>query len=128
MLALAWRKGGFLKEESKGRFLVNAWLRIMSGHGANPIFFNKENKDWTSITLTNPPRPTYPPPPPPHPHPLTLLKVDVICVSSLSVLHCFCKTLKLIIHNLLYKYLTTEKIYTLNSLVFKDAIQQSTQL
>ena len=67
MLALAWRIGGFLKEESKGRFLVNAWLRIMSGHGANPIFFNKENKDWTSITLTNPPRPTYPPP---HPTPI----------------------------------------------------------
>ena len=68
MLALAWRKGGFLKEESKGRFLVNAWLRIMSGHGANPIFFNKENKDWTSITLTNPPPPTYSPPSPPTPH------------------------------------------------------------
>ena len=69
MLALALRIGGFLKEESKGRFLVNAWLRIMSGHGANPIFFNKENKDWTSITLTNPPRPTYrPPTPPPSPH------------------------------------------------------------
>ena len=31
----------------------------MSGHGANPIFFNKKNKDWTSRTLANPP--------PPHP-------------------------------------------------------------
>ena len=25
----------------------------MSGHGANPIFFNKRNKDWTSITFSN---------------------------------------------------------------------------
>ena len=24
------------------------------GHGANPIFFNKTNKDWTSRTLTTP--------------------------------------------------------------------------
>ena len=44
----------------------------MSGHGANPIFFNKKNKDWTSRTLANPPSPTsdnisflpYPPTPP----------------------------------------------------------------
>ena len=28
---------------------------MISGHGANPIFFNKENKDWTSRTLANPP-------------------------------------------------------------------------
>ena len=28
---------------------------MMSGHGANPIFFNKKNKDWTSRTLANPP-------------------------------------------------------------------------
>ena len=26
----------------------------MSGHGANPIFFNKKNKDWTSKTIVNP--------------------------------------------------------------------------
>ena len=29
----------------------------MSGHGANPVFF-KENKDWMSRTLVNPPPPT----------------------------------------------------------------------
>ena len=23
----------------------------MSGHGANPVFFNEKNKDWTSRTL-----------------------------------------------------------------------------
>ena len=28
---------------------------MMSGHGENPIFFNKKNKDWTSRTLRNPP-------------------------------------------------------------------------
>ena len=26
----------------------------MSGHGVNPIFLNKGNKDWTSRTLANP--------------------------------------------------------------------------
>ena len=26
----------------------------MSGHGTNPISFNKNNKDWTSKTLANP--------------------------------------------------------------------------
>ena len=31
----------------------------MSGHGANPIFFNKKDKDWTSRTFVNP----LPPPP-----------------------------------------------------------------
>ena len=31
---------------------------MMSGHGANPIFFNKKNKDWMSRTLANPPPPT----------------------------------------------------------------------
>ena len=57
----------------------------MSVHGANPIFFNKKNKDWTSRTLANqPPHPptsdslTHPPPPP-------LLKLDVICVSPLTL-------------------------------------------
>ena len=30
----------------------------MSGDGANPIFFNEKNKDWTSRTLANSP-PTY---------------------------------------------------------------------
>ena len=28
---------------------------MISGHGANPIFFNKKNKDWTFRTLANPP-------------------------------------------------------------------------
>ena len=27
---------------------------MMSGHGANPIFFNKKNKDWKSRTLATP--------------------------------------------------------------------------
>ena len=57
----------------------------MSGHGANPIFFNKKNKDWTSRTLT-------PPLPPtsdnisflPHPHHPRPFKMDVICVSLLT--------------------------------------------
>ena len=31
---------------------------MMSGHGANTIFFNKKNRDWTSRTLANPPPPT----------------------------------------------------------------------
>ena len=30
----------------------------MFGHGANSIFFNRKNKDWTSRTLANPPPPT----------------------------------------------------------------------
>ena len=48
---------------------------MMSGHGANLIFFNKKNKDWTSRALANPHPPTsdnisflpYPSPPPPTP-------------------------------------------------------------
>ena len=31
---------------------------MVSGYGANPIFFNKKNKDWTSRTLANPSPPT----------------------------------------------------------------------
>ena len=27
----------------------------MPGHGADPIFFNEKNRDWTSTTLANPP-------------------------------------------------------------------------
>ena len=34
--------------------LLSFWLSIMSAHGANPIFFNKKNKDWTSRTLATP--------------------------------------------------------------------------
>ena len=58
---------------------------MMSGHGANLIFLNNNNKkDWTSRTLANPPPPKsdnisflpYPNPPP--------LKVTVICVSPLT--------------------------------------------
>ena len=33
---------------------INVWLRMMCGYGANPIFFNKKNKDWTSRILANP--------------------------------------------------------------------------
>ena len=35
----------------------------MSGHGANPILFNKRDKDWTSRTLVNPPSATHSPSP-----------------------------------------------------------------
>ena len=34
---------------------------MMSDHGANQIFFNKKNKDWTSRTLANHPPPLPPP-------------------------------------------------------------------
>ena len=64
----------------------------MSGHGANPIFFNKKNKDWTSRILAKPPRPTsdnisfFPPPPPHSPskwtsyvyHPLTRSHLNLV--------------------------------------------------
>ena len=56
----------------------------MSGHGANPVFFNKKNKDWTSEHSLTPDPPTsdnilfFPYHTPPIP-----LKVDVICVSPL---------------------------------------------
>ena len=46
---------------SKGWSLVNninVWLGMMSGHGANPIFFNKKKKDWTSGIPVNP-QPPY---------------------------------------------------------------------
>ena len=49
---------------------------MMSGHGANSIFFNRKNKDWTSRTLANPPPPTS--------DNTSFLPVDVICVSPLS--------------------------------------------
>ena len=58
---------------------------MMSGHGANPIFFNnKNNKDWTSRTFaTHPLRPitshfclTTPLP----------LKVDVMCDKFLQII------------------------------------------
>ena len=45
-----------LTSESNARFLVNNILffgSAWSGHGANPVFFNKKNKDWTFKTLTN---------------------------------------------------------------------------
>ena len=54
----------------------------MSGHGANPIFFNKKNK---GLDVQNT---CYPLPPTsdnisflPYPLTSTLLKVEVICVS-----------------------------------------------
>ena len=46
--------------ESKGRFLVNVLtfssVWCLSDHVANPIFFNKKNKDWMSRTLATPHR------------------------------------------------------------------------
>ena len=47
---------------------------MVSVNGANPIFFTKKNKDWTSRTVANPPTPLRPilshfclhPPPPTH--------------------------------------------------------------
>ena len=46
----------------------------------------------------------------------------------ISVLPCFSKMLEQVMYNRLYKYLTREKIYILNSLVFKETIPQSTHL
>ena len=59
---------------------------MMSGQGPNPIFFNKKIKIGRPEHLLTPQPPasdnpsclSYPPPPPP-------LKVDVICVSPLSI-------------------------------------------
>ena len=56
---------------------------MMSGHGSNPIFFDKKDKDWMSRTLAYPPSLSsnnipflfYPPPGP--------FKEDIICVSAL---------------------------------------------
>ena len=51
---------------------------MMSGHGANPIFFNKiKIKNWSSRTLVPPPNPTPMSDNISFLHPL---KVDVICV------------------------------------------------
>ena len=30
---------------------------MIPGHGANPVFFNEKDKDWTSRRFTNPPPP-----------------------------------------------------------------------
>ena len=43
-----------MTSDSKGRFLVNVWVSMKSGHDANPIFLNKKNKNWTSRALPNP--------------------------------------------------------------------------
>ena len=65
---------------------------MISGHGPNPTFFNKKNKDWTSRTLANPP--LHPPPHPttsdnisflPYPHSHSPFKVGVICISPLFI-------------------------------------------
>ena len=40
--------------------LSDTRVKRMSGHGANPFFFNKKNKAWTCRTLA--------PPPPPNPY------------------------------------------------------------
>ena len=65
---------------------------MMSGHGGNPIFFNKKNKDWTPRTLANHPLPTSdsisflpytPPTPPPRPS-----IMGVICVLPLTLCDC----------------------------------------
>ena len=52
-----------LTSESRGRFLVNnmlanVWLSIMSGHGANPICFNRKK-----ITIGSPENSLTPHPP-----------------------------------------------------------------
>ena len=48
-----------LASESKGRLLVNIILLFGSVwcHDANPVFFNKKTKGWTSRLLANPPPP-----------------------------------------------------------------------
>ena len=71
-------------------YLLNVWFSMMSGHGANPVFFNEKNKDWTSRTLAS----FWPPtsaniliPTQTHTHTHThkvLLKVDVMCVLTLA--------------------------------------------
>ena len=63
---------------------------MMSGNGANSIFFNKKNKDWTSRALAY----THLPPPYPYSsisdkisifhYPPLILKVGVICVSPIT--------------------------------------------
>ena len=59
---------------------------MMSGHAANPIFFNQNYIGWKSRTLAT------------HPHPplmsdnisfLPHLKVEVMCVSPLKMQHKF---------------------------------------
>ena len=77
-----------LASVSKRRFFVNSisvWLSIMSGHGANPIFFNKKKKRL-EVKNTRQPSTSL--------HPITShfcltpshppLKVDVICVLPLK--------------------------------------------
>ena len=56
---------------------------MMSGHGANPIFFNKKNKDWTFRALATPTHPLGPITSRFCLNPPASLKVDVICVSHL---------------------------------------------
>ena len=67
---------------------------MMSGHGGNPIFFNKKNKDWAPRTLANHPLPTCnsisflpypPPPPPPHPTPTSLNYGRHMCITPYVV-------------------------------------------
>ena len=48
-----------VKRRISCQYNVNVCLIMMSGHGANPVFFIGKNKDWTSATLTHsqlPPR------------------------------------------------------------------------
>ena len=45
----------------------------------------------------------------------------------ISFLPCFSKILERIMHNRLYKYKSTEKLFTLNNLVFKLVLQLSMQ-
>ena len=48
-----WRQS--LKEEFSSIInYINVWLSLMTCHGANPIFFNKKNKDWMSRTPLTP--------------------------------------------------------------------------
>ena len=105
-----WRQS--LKEEFSSIInYINVWLSLMTGHGANPIFFNKKNKDWMSRTLPDPPPTTsnnilF------LPYPLLPLtpKIDVICVSlPFSV-----STIKLII---ISKFRTL-KFWINNRLIF----------
>ena len=47
----------YLTSESKSRFLVSNILCMMSGHGPNPIFFNKKRLDVQNTCCT--PQPHY---------------------------------------------------------------------
>ena len=57
------------------QWYINFWLRMMYGHGTNPVFFNKKKKELKSRTLTNLPSPYV------RQHLIFTLHPPLICVS-----------------------------------------------